>query len=74
MIDLSTDYVGLKLKNPFLAAAAGITGSIPMLEKAEASGIGGVVLKSYFQKAVCRTSPTPRFSLLSAGHGQFRAQ
>ena len=73
MIDLRTDYVGLKLKNPFIAAAAGITGSLHQLKKAEESGIAAVVLKSYFQKSVCRRSPTPHFALLQSGHGRVRA-
>jgi dihydroorotate dehydrogenase (fumarate) len=73
MVDLSTEYVGLKLKNPFLAAAAGITGSMSMLQKAEESGIAAVVLKSYFQKSICRISPAPHFALLKSGHGKIRA-
>ncbi len=73
MSDLRTEYVELKLKNPFLAAAAGITGSLSQLKKAEDSGIAAVVLKSYFEKTVCRRSPTPHFALLQSGHGKTRA-
>ena len=73
-VNMNVKYVGLNLRSPFLAAAAGITGSIPTLVEAERAGIGGVVLKSYFEKEVCRRSPTPRFSLLHSGHGKIKAK
>lgn len=64
MIDLSTTYLGLKLRTPLIAAAAGITGTVERLKKAEDNGIGAVVTKSLFQKEICRISPTPRFKIV----------
>ncbi|WP_026486080.1 4Fe-4S binding protein [Caldanaerobius polysaccharolyticus] len=64
MVDLSTTYAGLKLRSPLIAAAAGITGTVERLKKAEDNGIGAVVTKSLFQKEICRVSPTPRFKVI----------
>ncbi|SHF57300.1 dihydroorotate dehydrogenase (fumarate) [Caldanaerobius fijiensis DSM 17918] len=64
MVDLSTTYAGLKLRSPLIAAAAGITGTLERLKKAEDNGIGAVVTKSLFQKEICRISPTPRFKIV----------
>lgn len=65
VVDISTTYVGLKLKNPVIVAAAGITETAERIEKAARAGAGAVVMKSFFDQEVCRTSPTPRFAILS---------
>src|SRR6056297_3263678 len=50
MSDLKTDYMGLKLKNPFIVASSGLTSNIKNLKKCEYNGAADVVLKSLFQE------------------------
>lgn len=52
MIDLSTEYLGLKLKNPVIAASCGLTGTIDSLLTMEKNGAGAVVLKSIFEEEI----------------------
>lgn len=52
MVNLETTYLGLRLKNPLIAASSGLTNSIEnILEMAE-NGIGAVVLKSIFEEQI----------------------
>lgn len=50
MPGISTSYMGLKLRNPILAASSGFTDSLSGILKCEAAGVGGVVLKSVFEE------------------------
>ncbi|MEN6477534.1 MAG: dihydroorotate dehydrogenase-like protein [Rectinema sp.] len=52
MADLTTNYVGLKLANPIIVAASGMTGSPEGVEKAVAAGPGAIVLKSLFEEQI----------------------
>jgi len=52
MIDLTTTYMGLKLENPIVAAACGLTGTPEGVEKAVGAGAGAVVLKSLFEEQI----------------------
>lgn len=52
MIDLSTEYMGLKLKNPIIAASSGLTDSAEKIKKLEDNGVGAVVLKSLFEEQI----------------------
>lgn len=52
MANLETTYLGLKLKNPLVAASSGITNSAEKIKKLEQSGIGAVVLKSVFEEQI----------------------
>lgn len=52
MANLETTYLGLKLKNPLVAASSGITNSVEKIKKLEQSGIGAVVLKSVFEEQI----------------------
>jgi len=73
IVDISTTYLGLKLRNPVIVAAAGITETAERIQKAAEAGAGAVVMKSFFDEEVCRTSPTPRFAILSRGTPGFRS-
>jgi len=66
MADLSTKYVGLKLKNPLLAASATETKDAKTMKKCIDAGFGGVVVKSLYGTsiAVARKWHRPRFQLL----------
>ncbi|MDH4279398.1 MAG: dihydroorotate dehydrogenase-like protein [Acidimicrobiia bacterium] len=50
--DLSTDYLGLRLRNPLVASASPLTGSLDSLHALEEAGVGAVVLPSLFEEQV----------------------
>jgi len=51
-MDLSTQYLGLELKNPIIAGASGLTSSVEKVKNAEKNGAAAVVLKSIFEEEV----------------------
>jgi len=52
MIDLSTNYLGLLLKNPIIVGSCGLTDSVGKIINLEAMGAGAVVLKSLFEEEI----------------------
>jgi dihydroorotate dehydrogenase (fumarate) len=52
MVDLSAKYMGLKLRNPLIAASSGITSNVKNLVELEQQGIAAVVLKSLFEEEI----------------------
>jgi len=50
MIDLSTTYMGLKLKNPIVASASPLCDSLDKICLLEDHGIAAVVLPSLFEE------------------------
>lgn len=52
MANLETTYLGLKLKNPLVAASSGLTSSVEKIKELEAAGIGAIVLKSLFEEQI----------------------
>jgi dihydroorotate dehydrogenase (fumarate) len=52
MADLSTVYLGLKLKNPIIAGSSGLTSSVERVKNLEENGAGAVVLKSIFEEEI----------------------
>ena len=52
MINLSTEYAGLKLRNPLIAASSGLTNSLHKIKELEKAGVGAVVLKSLFEEQI----------------------
>jgi dihydroorotate dehydrogenase (fumarate) len=52
MANLETTYLGLKLKNPLVAASSGLTGSLEKIREISAAGIGAIVLKSIFEEQI----------------------
>jgi len=52
MKDLSTEYLGLKLKNPIIAASCGLTGTLDGIVSMEKNGAGAVVVKSIFEEEI----------------------
>ena len=51
-MDLSTQYLGLELKNPIIMGSSGLTGSLEKVKTAEKCGAAAVVLKSIFEEEV----------------------
>ena len=52
MINLSTEYAGLKLRNPLIAASSGLTNSLQKIKQLEKAGVGAIVLKSLFEEQI----------------------
>jgi len=53
-VDLSTKYLGLKLKNPLVIAACPLTQSLDHLRRLEDAGAAAVVLSSLFEEQIER--------------------
>ncbi len=52
MENLSVDYMGLKLRSPFIAGSCGFTSKIDNLIALDKAGAGAVVLKSLFEEQI----------------------
>lgn len=52
MVDLSTKYLGITLKNPIIVGSSGLTSSVEKIEDLEKKGAGAVVLKSIFEEEI----------------------
>jgi dihydroorotate dehydrogenase (fumarate) len=52
MADLTTNYMGLILKNPVIIGSSGLTSSIEKIKELEANGAGAIVLKSIFEEEI----------------------
>ena len=51
-MDLSVNYLGLKLKSPIVVGSSSLTFSIDRLKQIEQAGAGAVVLKSIFEEEI----------------------
>ena len=51
-MDLTTTYMGLKLKNPIIVGASPLTSSFESIKKLEESGAAAVVLHSIFEEQI----------------------
>jgi len=58
MADLSTQYLGMNLKNPVIIGSSGLTGSLSEVKLAAASGAGALVLKSIFEEQILHEMDT----------------
>ena len=52
MINLESQYMGLKLRNPIIAGSSGLTNSVENIIELEKNGAGAVVLKSLFEEQI----------------------
>lgn len=52
MADLSTNYMGLKLRNPIIAGSSNLSMDIRNIKAMEEAGIGAIVYKSLFEEQV----------------------
>lgn len=56
MADLSTSYLGLKLKNPVVASASPISKKLEGIKRLEEAGAGAVVMYSLFEEQITHES------------------
>lgn len=52
MIDLTTNYMGIALKNPIIAGASSMSSDLTMLKKLEQAGAAAVVYKTLFEEQI----------------------
>jgi dihydroorotate dehydrogenase (fumarate) len=52
MVDLSTQYLGMSLRNPVIAGSSGLTDSVGSIQELEENGAAAVVLKSIFEEEI----------------------
>jgi len=52
MIDISTQYAGLNLRNPIIVGSSGLTRKPEQIKEFEKAGAGAVVLKSLFEEQI----------------------
>jgi len=52
MADLSTNYLGLELKNPIIAGASNLVTSIENVKAMEKAGVAAIVFKSLFEEQI----------------------
>ncbi|OFX19748.1 MAG: dihydroorotate dehydrogenase [Bacteroidetes bacterium GWA2_31_9b] len=52
MADLSTTYMGLKLKNPLISGASNLALDLKKIKAMEEAGIGAIVYKSLFEEQI----------------------
>ena len=67
MTDTRTSYLGLRLKNPIIAASSGMTRDLSRLRKCAETGFGAAVMKSLFEDEIARDDPAPHYSLIPRG-------
>jgi dihydroorotate dehydrogenase (fumarate) len=56
MADLSTTYLGLKLKNPLVASASPLSEKVDTVKQMEAQGVSAVVMYSLFEEQIIHES------------------
>jgi dihydroorotate dehydrogenase (fumarate) len=56
MTDLSTNYLGLKLKNPLVASASPLSEKVETVRQLEEAGISAVVVYSLFEEQIVKES------------------
>ena len=52
MIDLSTNYLGLKLKNPIVVSASPLQKELELVRQMESAGAAAVVMHSLFEEQI----------------------
>lgn len=56
MVDLSTTYLGMKLKNPLVASSSPLTQKVESIQKMEEAGVSALVLYSLFEEQIVQES------------------
>lgn len=51
-VDLSTEYLGIKLKNPLVASASPLSKSVDTVKRLEDNGVAAVVMYSLFEEQI----------------------
>ncbi len=68
MVDLSTKYLGLELRNPIVVGSSGLTDSVQRILDLEKNGAGAVVIKSLFEEEIIHEMEESQRQMMSGGH------
>jgi len=63
MIDLSTEYLGLKLRTPLVPSASPLSQEVSSIRRMEDAGASAVVLYSLFEEQLRQETKGPRVLL-----------
>ncbi|MGR9087776.1 MAG: dihydroorotate dehydrogenase-like protein [Gammaproteobacteria bacterium] len=71
-IDLTTDYMGLKLSSPLVASASPLSRSLESAQRLEDAGAGAIVMYSLFEEEIRHQEESASRFLInqSLGHGE----
>jgi dihydroorotate dehydrogenase (fumarate) len=56
MVDLTTSYLGLSLKNPLVASSSPLSEKLEKVQALEKAGVAGVIMYSLFEEQIIRES------------------
>jgi dihydroorotate dehydrogenase (fumarate) len=68
MADLSSGYMGIKLRNPLIVASCSLTNSVEGVQRCADAGAGAVVLKSLFEEQIEADTKEVERHVWLAGH------
>jgi dihydroorotate dehydrogenase (fumarate) len=71
-MDLSTEYLGLKLSHPLVAGASPLSDDLDGVKRLEDGGASAIVLRSLFEEQIRREQMAEYFNL--DGHGESSAE
>ena len=74
MIDLSTEYLGLKLDNPLVPSSSPLTGELDSAKKLEDAGASALVLPSLFEETIEHEQKQLERFVNSQALGHYEAQ
>lgn len=74
MIDLSTEYLGLKLANPLVPSSSPLTGELDTAKQLEDAGAAALVLPSLFEEAIEYEQKQLEHFVHSQSLGHYEAQ
>ena len=74
MIDLSTEYLGLKLDNPLVPSSSPLTGELDSARKLEDAGAAALVLPSLFEQTIENEQQELECFVHSQALGSYEAQ
>ena len=74
MIDLSTEYLGLKLDNPLVPSSSPLTGELDSARQLEDAGASALVLPSLFEEAIDYEQKQLEHFVHSQALGHYEAQ
>ena len=69
-VDLSVDFCGFKMKNPFMLSSSPVSNSAEMVERAFEAGWGGVAYKTIVSDRIPIIHPSPRMNAFYQGGKQ----
>lgn len=74
MIDMSTEYLGLKLANPLVPSSSPLTGELDSAKKLEDAGASALVLPSLFEETIAHEQKLLERFVHSQALGHYEAQ